>query len=161
MPGVLLIYYGKKETPYIKIKKYRMLNESCTISSAIYVSLLFLPHIILIVSLSLVKPNQCPGVFFIFRFFMCTFILFRFTHVITTEITSLISNLLTTRLQDRLKRRFKLLSQFCPLTTISSTTPGTHNPRINTQTVTHRLLEFGGKKPIYNVCLICGVSFLA
>ena len=51
-------------------------------------------HIILIVSLSSVNPNQCSGCLFIFKFFTCTFILFRFTHVITTEITSLISNLL-------------------------------------------------------------------
>ena len=62
--------------------------------SAIYVSQLFLPHIIPIVLLGSVNPNKCTGCLFIFKFFTCTFILFRFIHVITTEITSLISNLL-------------------------------------------------------------------
>ena len=37
------------------------------ISSAIYVLLLFLPHIIPIVLLSSVNPNQCTGWFFIFQ----------------------------------------------------------------------------------------------
>ena len=77
----------------MKIKKYCALNESYKISSAIYVSLLFLSHIIPIVLLSSVNPNQCNGCLFIFKFFTSTFILFKFTHVITTEITSLISTL--------------------------------------------------------------------
>ena len=75
-------------------KEYYVLNESYNISYAIYVSLLFLPHIIYIFFLGSVNPNQCTGCLFIFRVFTCTFILFRFTHVVTTEITSLISNLL-------------------------------------------------------------------
>ena len=66
-----------------------------------------------------------------------------------------------TRRQDRSKRGFKLLNQFRPVTMIARTTPGTHNPRISAQTVTNRLRENGEESPIYNVCFICGVSFLA
>ena len=40
------------------------------------------------------------------------------------------------------------------------TTLGTHNPIISAQTVTRRLPEIGERPPIYNVCIICGVSFL-
>ena len=46
-----------------------MLNESYKISFAIYVLLLFLPHIIPIVLLSSVIPNQCTGCLFIFKRF--------------------------------------------------------------------------------------------
>ena len=83
---------GQKRNAAYKDWKYCVLNESYKMSYAIYVSLLFLPHNIPIVSLSSVNPNQCTGCLFIFKFFMCTFILFRFTHVITTEITK--SNIL-------------------------------------------------------------------
>ena len=51
------------------------------------------------------------------------------------------------RRQYRQKRRFKLLNQLRPVTMIASTTPGTHNPRINAQTVTNRLREIGEKNP--------------
>ena len=86
------VYYMMKDDNILGQKrKYCALNESCKITSAIYVLLLFLPHIIPIVSLSSVNPNQCTGSPFILKFFKCTFILFRFTHVITTEITSLIA----------------------------------------------------------------------
>ena len=51
------------------------------------------------------------------------------------------------RPQDRLKRRFKRLNQFRLVTTIASTTPGTHNPRISTQPVTNPLLEIGERPP--------------
>ena len=60
-----------------------------------------------------------------------------------------------------IKRRFRLLNQIFPVTMIASTTPGTHNPRISAETVTHSLREIGERPPIYNVCFICGVSFLA
>ena len=57
------------------------------------------------------------------------------------------------------------MNQFRPVTMIARTTPGTHNPRIIAQTVTRRLREIGERPPppppIYNVCFICGVSFLA
>ena len=53
------------------------------------------------------------------------------------------------------------MNQFRPVTMIARTTPGTHNPRISAQTVTHRLREIGERPPIYNECFICGVSFLA
>ena len=53
------------------------------------------------------------------------------------------------------------MNQFRPVAMIARTTPGTHNPRISAQTVTHRLQEIGERPPIYNVCLICGFSFLA
>ena len=85
---------GQKRNAAYKYQKYCALNEIYKFSSAIYVSLLFLPHIISIVSLSSVNPNQCTGCLIIFKFFTCTFILFILTHVINTEITSLISNLL-------------------------------------------------------------------
>ena len=51
------------------------------------------------------------------------------------------------------------MNQFRPVTMIARTTPGTHNPRISAQTVTHRLREFGKTSPIYHVCFICGVFF--
>ena len=85
---------GQKRNAAYKDQKYCALNESYKISSAIYVALLFLPHIIFIVSLCSANPNQCTGCLFIFKFFTCTFILFRFTRKITTENTCLISNLL-------------------------------------------------------------------
>ena len=44
--------------------------------------------------------NSVLAVFLFSKFFMCTFILFRFTHVITTEITRLISNLLEKHFQN-------------------------------------------------------------
>ena len=46
-----------------------------------------------------------------------------------------------------IKRRFKLLDQFRPMTMVARTTPGTHNPRISAQTVTHRLREIGERPP--------------
>ena len=39
------------------------------------------------------------------------------------------------------------MTQFRPVIMIARTTPGTHNPRISAQTVTHRLREIGEKKP--------------
>ena len=39
------------------------------------------------------------------------------------------------------------MNQFRPVTLIASTTPGTHNPRICAQTVTHRLREIGERHP--------------
>ena len=45
------------------------------------------------------------------------------------------------------RRRFKLINQFRPVTMIARTTPGTHNPRISPQTVTHRLREIGERPP--------------
>ena len=90
---------GQKRNAAHNDLKYYTLNESYKISSAIYASLLFLPHIIPIVLLGIVNPNQCTGCLFIFKFFTCTFILFRFTHVITNEIPSLIYNLLENTLK--------------------------------------------------------------
>ena len=66
-----------------------------------------------------------------------------------------------TRRQNRYKRRFKLVNQFRPVTMIARTAPRTHNPRISSQTVTNRLREISETSPIYNVCFICVVSFLA
>ena len=80
---------GQKRNAAYKDLKYYALNEIYTISSAINVSLLFLPHFNPIVLLSSVNPNQCTGCLFTFKFSTCTFISFRFPHVITTEITSL------------------------------------------------------------------------
>ena len=93
---------GQKRNAAFKDYKYCALKESYKISSAIYFSLLYLPHIIPIVLLSSVNPNQCTGCLFIFKFFTCTLILFSFTHVITTEITSLTSNLLENILKIKL-----------------------------------------------------------
>ena len=45
------------------------------------------------------------------------------------------------------------MNQFCPVTMIARTTPGTHNPRINAQTVTHRLREIG-ERPPYTVYVL-------
>ena len=95
---------GQKWNAAYKDWKYCALNESYKTSFAIYVSLQFLPHIIPIVLLSSVNPNRCIGCLFIFKFFTCAFILFRFTHVITTEITSLLSNLLENILKLKIKR---------------------------------------------------------
>ena len=39
------------------------------------------------------------------------------------------------------------MTQFRPVIMIARTTPGTHNPRISAQTVTHRLREIGEKTP--------------
>ena len=39
------------------------------------------------------------------------------------------------------------MNQFRPVTMIASTIPGTHDPRISTQTVTHRLRETGERPP--------------
>ena len=39
------------------------------------------------------------------------------------------------------------MNQFRPVTMIARTTPGTHNPRISAQTVTHRLREIGERPP--------------
>ena len=59
---------GQKRNAAYKDLKYFALNESYKFSSAIYVSLPFLPHIIPIVLLNLVNPNQCTGCIFIFKF---------------------------------------------------------------------------------------------
>ena len=50
------------------------------------------------------------------------------------------------------------MNQFRPVTMIARTTPGTHNPRISAQTVTHRLREIG-ERPPYTMYVLCGVSF--
>ena len=89
-----LCILGQIRNAAYKTLKYCMFNEGNKISFAIYVSLLFLPQIIPVVLLSSVNPNQCCGWFFIFEFFTCTFILFWFKHVLTTEISSRISSLL-------------------------------------------------------------------
>ena len=47
-----------------------------------------------------------------------------------------------------IKRGFKLVKQFRLVTMITSTIPGTHNPRISAQTVTDRLREIGESLPI-------------
>ena len=39
------------------------------------------------------------------------------------------------------------MNQFRPVTMIAKTTPGTHNPRISDQTVTHRLREIDERPP--------------
>ena len=39
------------------------------------------------------------------------------------------------------------MNQFRPVTMIARTTPGTHNPRISAQTVTHRLREIDERPP--------------
>ena len=39
------------------------------------------------------------------------------------------------------------MNQFRSVTMIARTTPGTHNPRISAQTVTHRLREIGERPP--------------
>ena len=39
------------------------------------------------------------------------------------------------------------MNQFRPVTMIARATPGTHNPRISAQTVTHRLREIGERPP--------------
>ena len=39
------------------------------------------------------------------------------------------------------------MNQFRPITIIATTTPGTHNPRLSTQTVTHSLQEIGKRLP--------------
>ena len=39
------------------------------------------------------------------------------------------------------------MNQFRPVTIIARTTPGTHNPRISAQTVTHCLREIGERPP--------------
>ena len=98
-----LYILGQKRNAAYKDFKYCVFNEGNKILFAIYVSLLFLPHIIPIVLLSSVNPNQCTGWFFIFQFSMCTFILLRFTHVITTEISSRISGLLENILKLTIK----------------------------------------------------------
>ena len=61
--------------------------------------------------------------------------------------------------QDRRKHRFKLLNQFHPVTMISSTTPGTHNPRINALTVTNRLLGIGERSPYIMYVLYAAFLF--
>ena len=58
-----------------------------------------------------------------------------------------------TRRQDRYKRRFKLLNQFHPVTTIARTTPGTHNPRISAHSVTNRLRETG-ERHLYTMYIL-------
>ena len=45
------------------------------------------------------------------------------------------------------------MNQFRPVTMIARTTPGTHNPRISAQTVTHRLQEIG-ERPPYIQCML-------
>ena len=61
----ILFYHilGQKRNGAYKDKKYCVLNESYKISSAIYVSLLFLSHIIPIVSLSSVTQTSVMAVF--------------------------------------------------------------------------------------------------
>ena len=39
------------------------------------------------------------------------------------------------------------MNQFCPVTMIARTTPGTHNPRISAQTVINRLREIVERPP--------------
>ena len=39
------------------------------------------------------------------------------------------------------------MNQFCPVTMIANTTPGTHNPRISAKTVTKRLREISERPP--------------
>ena len=39
------------------------------------------------------------------------------------------------------------MNQFRRVTMIARTTPGTHNPRISAQTLTHRLPEIGERPP--------------
>ena len=39
------------------------------------------------------------------------------------------------------------MNEFRPVTMVARTTPGTHNPRISAQTVTHRLREIGERPP--------------
>ena len=60
------------------------------------------------------------------------------------------------------------MNQFRPVTMIARTTPGTRNPRIIAQTVTHRLREIG-ERPLYTMYVlyagflfwpsICGKAF--
>ena len=45
------------------------------------------------------------------------------------------------------------MNQFCPVKMKASTTPGTHNPRISAQTVTHRLREMV-KDPPYTMYVL-------
>ena len=59
---------------------------------------------------------------------------------------------LMTQRQDCWKHRFKLVTQFHPVTMIARTTPGTHNPRFSAQTETNRLREIG-ERPTYIQCM--------
>ena len=54
------------------------------------------------------------------------------------------------------------MNQFRPVTMIARTTPGTHNPRISTQTVTHRLREIGERPPytMYVLYFFFGLVYL-
>ena len=96
-------YTRPKRNAAYKDLKYCVFNERNKITFAIYVSLLFLPQIIPIVLLSSVNTNQCYGWFLIFQFFTSTFILFRFTHVLTTEISSRMSSLFENVLNFKIK----------------------------------------------------------
>ena len=45
------------------------------------------------------------------------------------------------------------MNQLRLVTMIAKTTPGTHNPRISVETVTHRLREIG-ERPPYAMCVL-------
>ena len=51
------------------------------------------------------------------------------------------------------------MNQFRPVTIIARTTPGTHNPRISAQTVTHRLREIGERIPYTMYALYAAFLF--
>ena len=51
------------------------------------------------------------------------------------------------------------MNQFRPVTMIARTTPGTHNPRISAQTVTHRLQEICERPPYTMYALYAAFLF--
>ena len=51
------------------------------------------------------------------------------------------------------------MNQFRPVTMKVRTTPGTHNPRISTQTVTNRLREIGERPPYTMYALYAAFPF--
>ena len=51
------------------------------------------------------------------------------------------------------------MNQYRPVTMVARTTPGTHNPRISTQTVTLRLREIGEIPPYSIYVLYAAVLF--
>ena len=51
------------------------------------------------------------------------------------------------------------MNQFRPVTMIARTTPGTHNPRISAQTVTHRLREIDERPPYTTYVLYAAFLF--
>ena len=52
------------------------------------------------------------------------------------------------------------MNQFRPVTMIAKTTPGTHNPRISDQSVTHRLREIDERPPYTMYALYAAFLFL-